>query len=117
MCEFKTFYGDTCLEGKELLEAKIEHPIELEYYKTYTNIAEKRNTIYGVEIVKKEYMENEVMKESKEINLLTFSTLTSKGVTGSTLVSTLEAIRPSSVYIPVATTIASIFPATKTVPE
>ena len=71
MCEFKTFYGDTCLEGKELLEAKIEHPIELEYYKTYTNIAETRNTIYGVEVVKKEYIENEVMKESKEINLLT----------------------------------------------
>ena len=50
------------------------------------------------------------------INLLIFSTLTCKGVKGSSSVSMTLAILPSSVFIPVAVTIASSFPETKIVP-
>ena len=71
MCEFKSFYGDTFLEGREIIDSNIDHLIELEYYKTYTNTEEKRKTIYGVEVIKKEHFPNEVIEESKMIDLLT----------------------------------------------
>lgn len=59
----RVFYGGIYLERKSLYDAGIEHPIKLEYYKTIN----KEPKIFGIDIVKKEYKRNNIVKEEKEI--------------------------------------------------
>ena len=57
----RVFYGGIYLERKILQEAGIEHPIKLEYYKTISN----EQKLFGIDIVKTEYIKNNTIKEEK----------------------------------------------------
>ena len=59
----RTYYGGTFLEEDDLKESNIKHRIELEYYttKNYINeVKEDEETSYGIEIIKKEYIDNKI---------------------------------------------------------
>ncbi|MBR3249729.1 MAG: hypothetical protein IKF83_03400 [Clostridia bacterium] len=64
----RVFYGDIFIEKEDLQKADIWHPIKLEYYKI---ISQDKN-IYGIDVVKKEYIKNEVIKEEKEMKHLSY---------------------------------------------
>lgn len=65
----KTFYGGIFINQTKLKEANIYNPIKLEYYK----IENKENTKeeYGIEVVKTEYIQDNVLVESKRIDKIT----------------------------------------------
>ena len=65
----KTFFDGVFISRKQLKEAGIEYPIKLEYFKTSRK--ENVETQYGIEIVKTEYLENNVRVETKEIENIT----------------------------------------------
>lgn len=71
MCDFKVFYGDTYLNGIDMLENDIRNLIELEYYKTCTNVGKDKATVYGIEVIKTEHFRNKMEKEIDNIDLLT----------------------------------------------
>ena len=51
----KNFYGSIFINRDELLEAGINYPIKVEYYKI-TNEPEKENKLlYGIQVIKTEY--------------------------------------------------------------
>jgi len=53
------YYGITLLDETDLLEANNRNKIELEYYGTKKyNI--KNEAIYGISIIKKEYIKNKI---------------------------------------------------------
>ena len=56
----RTYYGGAFLGEEDLKETNINHRIELEYY-TITN-KEIKNS-YGIEVIKKEYKNNEINTE------------------------------------------------------
>lgn len=71
MEQFKRFYGGTFINKEELMENGIFHPIKLEYYKTIKESKEFLNIngdIYGIQIVKTEYIDKTIKIETKEIN-------------------------------------------------
>ena len=53
----KNFFGSIFINRDKLLEAGINYPIKVEYYKitNENKRVEKDNTIYGVEVIKTEY--------------------------------------------------------------
>lgn len=61
----KTCYGMTYFDENDLKETNINHKIELEYYKTNEKI--NNDLKYGIEIVKKEYINNNVTLESNNM--------------------------------------------------
>lgn len=63
-------YGEILLREELLRKNKIYHNVELEYYKI-TNGNE--NFKYGIEVVKKEYMDNEIKQENSVVEMLTSS--------------------------------------------
>lgn len=65
----KSFFGGTYLEKDKLENNNIFYPIRLEYYKT-ENI-ENFKTVYGIEVVKTEYKNDEVNVENKIIDKVT----------------------------------------------
>lgn len=75
----KSFFGGTYIEKEKLAYNNIYYPIRLEYYKI--NEISENNSIYGIEVVKTEYQDQEkpkvtketikgVTTEEKEINIL-----------------------------------------------
>ena len=64
----RVFYGDIFIKNEDLQKAGIWHPIKLEYYK----IINKNENIFGISVVKKEYIKNEIIKEEKEIKHLSY---------------------------------------------
>lgn len=59
----RTYYGGTFLGEDDLKESNIKHRIELEYYttKNYINeVKEDEETSYGIEIIKKEYIDDKI---------------------------------------------------------
>ena len=64
----KVFYGDIFIKKEDLQKAGIWHPIKLEYYKTIN----QDQSIYGINVVKTEYIKNEIVKEEKEIKHLSY---------------------------------------------
>lgn len=65
----KRFYSGIVLNENELLESN-SNRIELEYYKLSKK--DKKNTnIYGIEIIKKEYIGKKKTKEKQNIENLT----------------------------------------------
>ncbi len=62
----KKFYGDTYINKKDLQEIGINYPIKLEYYKTYKDNTIE-NAIYGIEIVKKSYLDGDTNIEKRSI--------------------------------------------------
>ena len=81
----KIFYGDVFLDKEKLDEINIKYPIELEYYKTCSrknDLLKENEIIYGVEIIKKEYIGqnihtekafvDNITKDEKELNSVIF---------------------------------------------
>ncbi len=68
----KVFYGGFFIEREILLEAGIQHPIKLEYYKIINKdgLTSKNRETYGIEIVKTEYIDNNTQTEEKELKFL-----------------------------------------------
>lgn len=67
----KTFYGSTFIKKEKLKEAGINHKIKLEYYKIANEDYERvKKEKFGVSIIKKEYINNEVQTEEKSIKYL-----------------------------------------------
>lgn len=66
----RILYGEIQLDEQILRENNIYHNMELEYYKIKNN---NENKMYGIEIVKREYINNEIQEENKYIKELTKS--------------------------------------------
>ena len=68
----RTFFGGKFIEKEKLLEAGIQYPIKLEYYKKSDeeNNLRKNKPKYGISIVKTSYMQNDIEIETKEIEFL-----------------------------------------------
>ena len=68
----KTFFGGTFIEKEKLEEAGIKHPIKLEYYKEINeddiNSGKEK---YGIQIVKTEYIPDNLKIETKSIKYVT----------------------------------------------
>ncbi len=70
----KNFCGEVILKNEDLSECCNKYPIELNYYKTCTkksNIIKEEYEVYGIEIIKKEYMGNRIHTESMCVNNIT----------------------------------------------
>lgn len=65
MNTFKTCYGMTYFDEKDLKEAKINHIVELEYYKTKNNVQNEFE--YGIEVQKKEYINDNIIIEKNKV--------------------------------------------------
>ena len=67
-------YGEILLREELLRKNKIYHDVELEYYKIKNgNDRKNENFKYGIEVVKKEYMDNEIKQENSVVEMLTSS--------------------------------------------
>ena len=68
----KIFFGGTFIENEKLEEAGIDHPIKLEYYKQINeddiNSGKEK---YGIQIIKTEYIPDNVKIETKNIKYVT----------------------------------------------
>lgn len=65
----KTFFGGMFMNKENLRREGILYPIKLEYYKIKD--LKSTNDIYGVEVVKTEYLNKEVKVEKASIDKLT----------------------------------------------
>ncbi len=61
----KTCYGMTYFDENDLKETQINHRVELEYYKTKKSTEDDFK--YGIEIRKKEYINDDITVESNNI--------------------------------------------------
>lgn len=70
----RILYGETQIEEELLRKNRIYNNIELEYYKIKSNKvskSKKENIIYGIEIVKKEYINDKIKEEKETVETLT----------------------------------------------
>lgn len=67
-----TFFGEVYINREELEEAGIDYPIKLEYYKKINEEQQIKNKAkYGISIIKKEYIKDDIKIEEKDINYIT----------------------------------------------
>jgi len=59
----RTYYGGAFLGEEDLKETNINHRIELEYYTIINKGTKDKQDSYGIEIIKKEYKNNEINTE------------------------------------------------------
>ena len=68
----RTFFGGSFIDKEKLEEAGIKHPIKLEYYKQINeddiNSGKEK---YGIQIIKTEYIPDNVKIETKNIKYVT----------------------------------------------
>lgn len=70
----RCLYGKILLDEKLLMENNIYHDVEVEYYKVKRkdeNNARNSNEVYGIEIVKRDYYNEEVKVENEYIEKVT----------------------------------------------
>ena len=69
----RTFFGGKFIEKEKLLEAGINYPIKLEYYKKINEeqFTRNENAKFGIIVIKTEYFKDDVRVENKEIKYLT----------------------------------------------
>lgn len=68
----KTFFGGTFIDKEKLEEAGIYHPIKLEYYKQINeDDLNSGREKYGIQIVKTEYIPDNMKIETKSIKYVT----------------------------------------------
>ena len=69
----RTFFGGKFIEKEKLLEAGINYPIKLEYYKKINEeqFIRNENAKFGIIVIKTEYFNDDVRVENKEIKYLT----------------------------------------------
>ena len=67
----KNFYGSIFINRDELLEAGINYPIKVEYYKIINEDKQIKpnKLIYGIQIIKTEYREKIGVEDSKIENI------------------------------------------------
>ncbi len=65
----KTFFGGMFMNKEELRKEGILYPIKLEYYKIKD--LKSKNDIFGIEVVKTEYINEEIKVEKASIDKLT----------------------------------------------
>lgn len=63
----KLLYKEIFLESGELKEMGTIYPVKLEYYITYQKAEDSNDILFGVEIVKKEYINNGTNVETKRM--------------------------------------------------
>ena len=67
----KMFYGGTTFNEIDLNEANRKNNVALEYYKIKEETTKDHSkNIFGVEIIKKEYLGNEIAEETKTMNYI-----------------------------------------------
>lgn len=70
MCKrIKSFYGEKYIESEKIEKLGIKYPMKIEYYKIkekYDNIHTEKPK-YGVEIIKKEYTEEKINVEIRDL--------------------------------------------------
>ena len=71
MIDFKTCYGMTYFDDYDLKDTQINHRVELEYYRT--NKCKEDSFQYGIEICKKEYINDDITVETNKIENVTNS--------------------------------------------
>jgi len=65
----KTYYGGVFINEEQLKESTIKNKVELEYYSTKKpNSLEEEGTAYGIEVVKKEYKEENIAIERDSVD-------------------------------------------------
>jgi hypothetical protein len=64
----KKFFGGIFLERENLRANGIYYPIKVDYYKIENYIEDKNEKIYGIEVVKTEYKENDTKIEVSKLN-------------------------------------------------
>lgn len=70
----RILFGKILLDEKLLMENNIYHDVEVEYYKVKRNDESaliNRNEIYGIEIIKRDYLDKEIKVENKFIEKVT----------------------------------------------
>ena len=65
----KTFFGGMFMNKENLRKEGILYPIKLEYYKIKD--LKSKNDIFGIEVVKSEYINEEIKVEKASIDKLT----------------------------------------------
>ena len=65
----RIFCGSTFIRVEKLKEVGINHPIKLEYYKIINEdeIVRKEKAKFGIDVVKTEYIDNNIKVEDKKI--------------------------------------------------
>lgn len=63
----KKFYGGSFVNKEDLESQGINYPIKIEYYKICDNTQNKDIMIYGIEIIKTEYRDKNIITENKEV--------------------------------------------------
>lgn len=64
----RTFFDSTFIKEETLNEARIYHPIKLEYYKIINEENKKEEKIrFGINIVKREYKKEGIKIENKKV--------------------------------------------------
>lgn len=63
----KKFYGGKFIDKEKLFTEGINHPIRVEYYKIYDNTENNEMTQYGIEVVKTEYMKENINIENEQV--------------------------------------------------
>lgn len=67
----KVYCGNAFLDGKDLMDNSLKNRIELEYYRTKKKkhyFLKEDTEIYGIEIVKKEYLGNKINVEKEKVD-------------------------------------------------
>ena len=67
----KKFYGGKFIDREKLYNEGINHPVKIEYYKICDNTANNEITQYGLEVVKTEYMTENVNIENQQVLRIT----------------------------------------------
>lgn len=69
----RVFFGSIFIKKENLKEAGINYPIKLEYYKKINEdeFIKKNKAIYGINIIKTEYISNDIRIENKEVPYIT----------------------------------------------
>lgn len=68
----RTYYGEALVNLEELVETNKKRFIKLEYYGTKQVTQDKFNE-YGIEVIKKEYINNQFVEEIRNVNRITES--------------------------------------------
>lgn len=68
----RTFFSSTFIKKETLKEARIYHPIKLEYYKIINEdeMIKQERAKFGIHVVKTEYKKEDIKVENKKIQYL-----------------------------------------------
>ena len=65
----KNFYGSIFINRDELLEAGINYPIKVEYYKITNELEKENKLLYGIQVIKTEYKDKIGVEQNRIENI------------------------------------------------